>query len=109
MVGSVTEARRRQIARLNGVKPPTARKAMALAQAKAWPLIKGRKAPVSPIAQAIIARTARRKSRRLSIAQAASNQTAWCAASIMASFGTAKGSNAAHAKRRYRAGSTLRS
>jgi integrase len=36
MVDSVTEARRRQIARLDGVKPPTARKAMALAKSKAY-------------------------------------------------------------------------
>ena len=36
MVDSVTEARKRQIARLDGVKPPTARKAMALAKSKAY-------------------------------------------------------------------------
>ncbi len=30
MVDSVTEARKRRIARLDGVKPPTARKAMVL-------------------------------------------------------------------------------
>jgi hypothetical protein len=35
MVDSVTEARKRQIARLDGAKPPTARKAMALAKSKA--------------------------------------------------------------------------
>jgi integrase len=36
MVDSVTEARKRQIARLDGAKPPTARKAMALAKSKAY-------------------------------------------------------------------------
>jgi integrase len=36
IVDSVTEARKRQIARLDGVKPPTARKAMALAKSKAY-------------------------------------------------------------------------
>jgi hypothetical protein len=36
MVESFTEARRRQIARLDGTKPPTARKAMALAKSKAY-------------------------------------------------------------------------
>ena len=36
MVDSVAEARKRQIARLDGVKPPTARKAMALAKSKAY-------------------------------------------------------------------------
>ncbi len=36
MVDSVTDARKRQIARLDGAKPPTARKAMALAKSKAY-------------------------------------------------------------------------
>jgi integrase len=36
MVDSVTEARKRQIARLDGGKPPTPRKAMALAKSKAY-------------------------------------------------------------------------
>ena len=36
MVDTVTEARKRQIARLDGAKPPTARKAMALAKSKAY-------------------------------------------------------------------------
>jgi hypothetical protein len=36
MVDSVTEARKRQTARLDGVRPPTARKAMALAKSKAY-------------------------------------------------------------------------
>ena len=36
MIDSVTEARKRQIARLDGAKPPTARKAMALAKSKAY-------------------------------------------------------------------------
>ena len=36
MTNSVTEARKRQIARLDGAKPPTARKAMALAKSKAY-------------------------------------------------------------------------
>nr|WP_294549439.1 hypothetical protein [uncultured Rhodopila sp.] len=36
MADSVTEARRRQIARPGGAKPPAARKAMALAKSKAW-------------------------------------------------------------------------
>ena len=36
MVDSVTEARKRQIARLDGARPPTARKAMALAKSKAY-------------------------------------------------------------------------
>jgi len=36
MADSVTEARKRQIARLDGVKPPTARKAMLLAKSKAY-------------------------------------------------------------------------
>jgi hypothetical protein len=35
-VVDTTEARKRQIARLDGVKPPTARKAMALAKSKAY-------------------------------------------------------------------------
>jgi hypothetical protein len=48
----------------------------------------------------IMARTARRKSRRLLIAHAASNQTASCAASIIASNGTVKGFSDATARRR---------
>ena len=36
MVDPVTEARKRQIARLDGARPPTARKAMALAKSKAY-------------------------------------------------------------------------
>jgi hypothetical protein len=36
MVDSFTKARKRQIARLDGAKPPTARKAMALAKSKAY-------------------------------------------------------------------------
>lgn len=36
MAASFTAARKRQIARLDGVKPPTARKAMALAKSKAY-------------------------------------------------------------------------
>ena len=36
MVDSVTEARKRQIARPDGARPPTARKAMALAKSKAY-------------------------------------------------------------------------
>ena len=60
----------------------------------------------SPIAWMIIARTARRKSRRLLIAHSASNQTAWCAALIIASDGMATGLSAATARRRYRVGSS---
>ena len=55
----------------------------------------------------IMARTARRKSPRLLIAHSASNQTASCAASIIASDGTASGFNAARARRRYRDGSAV--
>ena len=36
MTDSVTEARKRQISRLDGARPPTARKAMALAKSKAY-------------------------------------------------------------------------
>jgi hypothetical protein len=36
MVDTVTEARKRQIARLDGAKLPTARNAMALAKSKAY-------------------------------------------------------------------------
>jgi hypothetical protein len=36
MADSVTEARKRQIARLDGARPPSARKAMALAKSKAY-------------------------------------------------------------------------
>jgi integrase len=36
MADSVTEARKRQIARLDGARPPTARKAIALAKSKAY-------------------------------------------------------------------------
>jgi hypothetical protein len=36
MVDSVTEARKRQIARLDGAKPPTARAAIALAKLQAY-------------------------------------------------------------------------
>ena len=52
-------------------------------------------------AAANIAFTARLKSLRLLTAQAASNQTASCAASIMASVGLAIGFKAARASRRY--------
>ena len=36
MPGSFTEARKRQMARLHGAKPPTARAAMALAKSLAY-------------------------------------------------------------------------
>ena len=49
MVDFFTEARKRQIARLDGAKPPTALKAMALAKSKAYQDGADAEATLSPV------------------------------------------------------------
>jgi hypothetical protein len=65
--------------------------------------------PLLTAEAASIAFTARLKSLRLLMAQASSNEAAWCAASIIAFVGLASGCSAANASRRYLAGSTWKS